>query len=168
MSRCGKLARGRPRERVSLGLVAVGGSRGPSALGALALLAEAAAFFSSRGKAAVDAVLVLAAADPVDLGVCLDHGARRIHEDDLVPLVLPVGPYPVGVKDLEVLVPLLGSLLGHPLEAFRDDELLLPLPLGAPSGVDAPFPEGPLPDLGANEDVSLLGLVDISSYAVAM
>ena len=109
--------------------VAVGTAGRPDLLGAVTLVLEAASSPSGRGQSAVDAVLVLVVADPVDLGVMLDDRASGVDEDDLVPLVLPVRSDPVGVQDLEVLIALLGPLLGDGLEGFADDELFLSLPV---------------------------------------
>ena len=147
------------RELTSVVPVAVSSTGRPDLLGTVSLVPESASLLSGRGQTAVDTVLVLVVADPVDLGIVLDDRACGVHEDDLVPLVLSICSDPVAVQNLEVLVSLLGPLFGDALEGFADDELLLSLPLGPPSGLDLSLLEGTLPDLCPDEDVSLLGLV---------
>ena len=61
---------------------------------------------SGRSLSAVDTVGVCLLADPVDLGVGLDDGVCGVDEDDLIPLLLSVCSYPVGVQYLKVGVSL--------------------------------------------------------------
>ena len=98
-------------------------------------------------------------ADPVDLGVGLDDRVAGVDEDDLVPLVLTVGSYPVGVKDLKVGESLLSPFLSDPLHALSDGDLEDTLSLGPPSCLDLPLSEGSLSDPSPDEDVSLLCFV---------
>lgn len=89
------------RELTSVVPVAVSSTGRPDLLGTVSLVPESASLLSGRGQTAVDTVLVLVVADPVDLGIVLDDRACGVHEDDLVPLVLSICSDPVAVQNLE-------------------------------------------------------------------
>ena len=125
----------------------------------LTLLVETASLLTCGSLSTVDTAAVGVVTDPVDLGVCLDDGVVGVNEDDLIPLVLSVCSYPVGVKDLKVGVSLLCPLLCHSLEGLSNSDSEDSLSLSSPSCLDLPLLEGSLSDPSPDDDISLLCLV---------
>ncbi len=82
----------------------------PAVLGALA---KTSGNLTCRGKATQLAVLVDAAADPVDARVIADGVVHRVHHDNLKVLIGGILVHPVAVEYTEVAASLASALLSN-------------------------------------------------------
>lgn len=124
-------------------------------------LPESAGLASGGGEAAHLAVLVDGGDDPVDARVVADFLVVGVDHDYLVVLHGGVLVDPVGVQDAHVGPLASGLLLGDGLEVALELELVDTLVLGlSEDGSAGVLPlAATTPDGGADDDVSLLGLV---------
>ena len=89
-------------EDLSVSSLPVGTAGGSCLGGEVALSLHTSGLLAGGGKSSLLAVVVLAADNPVDLGVAADGVVLGVHKDDFVELVGSILTNPVGAKDAEV------------------------------------------------------------------
>jgi len=96
----------------------VGSDAGASLLSAKALVPLASALATRAGLAAHGPAAMNIIADPFKVLIIHDGGSTRVHQDDLVELLLAVLSHPVGVENFHVAVPSTGSFLSDSLNGL--------------------------------------------------
>jgi hypothetical protein len=137
----------------------VGSDARASLLSAFALDHEAATALASARLAMFGSPPVGGLTNPVEVLVRLNYRMAGVDEDYLVPLVLSVFTYPLGIQDLHIAESPSSPLLGDALDGLGHGDLSHSHVPGS-SISDVPgFAQSPASNLDPRDNYALFGLV---------